>query len=215
MKNLLGNSCARGCLVYVVALVLIVVLTSVGLGGLKGRFQASSSNVSSAISALTTGREKAPDAASHASGQVGADSTPAATDVPSMPSPPPLSTAPAPAQGSANNSQSTTPQPSTGQVGAISGDASAPFYIVQGGDTLWSISQQFGTTVSALKDANASMSDLIHPGQLVYLAPGNSPQSSSTAGDASPAGQPSSSTSQGGSADTIPSMPHTGINSQP
>ncbi len=224
MKKLLGNSCSRGCLVYVIALLLIIVLTSVGLGGLKGRFLPNTQASNSPITVMTTSKGTAPSSGGHASGQVVTDGGATATTVPVMPPLPPAPTAAA-AQSSSDTSQSRTPSQAQAQTspqtqappqaqaqgGLITGDASAPFYIVQGGDTLWGISQQFSTSVDALKGANTSLSDIIRPGQLIYLAPTNS--STGSAGqspDASASGQSSS-----GSVDNIPSMPHTGINSQP
>ncbi len=42
MRNLLGNNCSKGCLIYMLALVAVVALTSMGLGSLGSRFGAES-----------------------------------------------------------------------------------------------------------------------------------------------------------------------------
>src|SRR5688500_510751 len=42
MKNLFGNNCSKGCLIYLVALVVVLLLTSMGLGSLGSRFGAES-----------------------------------------------------------------------------------------------------------------------------------------------------------------------------
>ena len=41
MRSIFGNNCAKGCFIYLFALALIVVVTSVGLSGLSARFGAS------------------------------------------------------------------------------------------------------------------------------------------------------------------------------
>lgn len=45
MKQFLQNSCAKGCLIYLVALLLIVGVTAFGLGGLKSKFSTSTQGV--------------------------------------------------------------------------------------------------------------------------------------------------------------------------
>jgi len=42
-------------------------------------------------------------------------------------------------------------------------------YIVQSGDTLYEIANRFGTTVSALKEANNLTSDMIRVGQVLNI----------------------------------------------
>lgn len=47
-------------------------------------------------------------------------------------------------------------------------------YQVKPGDTLWKIAQQFGTSVNALKSSNNLSSDMIYPGQILYVPDGTS-----------------------------------------
>ncbi|MBM7094552.1 MULTISPECIES: cell wall hydrolase [Alteribacter] len=48
-------------------------------------------------------------------------------------------------------------------------DASSEQYTVKSGDTLWNISQQYGTTVDQLKANNGLTDDLIYPGQTLTV----------------------------------------------
>lgn len=219
IKNALQNSCAKGCMVYVVALALLVAFTSMGLGGLSTRLGGSSQPQASA---LTDSRQPAgaaaPQSAPAASGDQPAAPSPTSgpsivlalptiqivTDISvSVPAPAPASaptsaSAPAPAQPQA--------QP---QGGEITGDASPPFYIVQAGDTLWSIAVEYGVGTDGLRGINNLADDIIKPGQLLYLPqPGQSQQPAPTGAPA----QPPPAQDQGNPA---PQMPQTGINTRP
>ncbi len=223
MKSLLGNSCAKGCLVYFVALVVIVTLTALGIGGLSARFGVGAQTDKPQASILTTGRQQAPPASQP--GSV-ADANP-----PSGPSETstvaPFAPLPNVDVGSliqqAPQPQPTT-QPQSGGLTGISSDTVSPFYIVQAGDTLWSIAQSYGVDTDALKAANNVISNFIQPGQLLYLpqpgqqqapasAPASAPVPAATATtdlSSAPSGD------QGGSSNaSSPEMPHTGINSKP
>ncbi|MDI6871454.1 MAG: LysM peptidoglycan-binding domain-containing protein [Bacillota bacterium] len=50
-------------------------------------------------------------------------------------------------------------------AGAVAGNT----YTVQPGDTLWLIAQRFGTTVEALRRANNLTTDVIYPGQVLFI----------------------------------------------
>lgn len=56
------------------------------------------------------------------------------------------------------------------QVPASANTASTRSYTVQNGDTLWSISQKQGTTVSKLQEWNRLSTAAIYPGQVLHLA---------------------------------------------
>jgi LysM repeat protein len=102
------------------------------------------------------------------------------------------------------------PQPTPGQGGTITGEVSEPFYVVQPGDTLWSISQQTGVSVDALRAANGITGDIIYPGQVLVLpAPGTTPPGPPSTGAGGP---PSVTGEQGPQPEPlVPNMPDTGI----
>ena len=62
MKQALGNSCLKGCLIYVVALAIIVAVSAAGLGGLGARFGAGAQkpNPGQAASQAPSGKSAAP-----------------------------------------------------------------------------------------------------------------------------------------------------------
>lgn len=201
MRNLLGNNCAKGCMVYLLALVAVVALTSMGLGGLGARFGAESQQAQ--ISPLNVpGNQQANPAVQDQSTSASADTQ--VSSQPAQPAQPPIQAAPTP---------TSIPFSIQTQSGTISGEASQPFYIVQAGDTLWDIAQDYGITVDTLKTANSAIDEIIKPGELVYLPQGGQVQTQPQP-QQPPAQQPAPATNQqpGGS---LPSMPQTGINKNP
>lgn len=83
---------------------------------------------------------------------------PAPTVQPIMPAPPSLSP-PAP-----------SPSPSPHPAPHASTLPGRPItYVVEAGDTLWGIGQQFGVTVEALRQANGLETDWIYPGQVLVI----------------------------------------------
>lgn len=193
MKNLMGNSCAKGCLIYVVALVAIIAATGLGLGGLKGRFDTEPPKGS------ILGMDRQPLPPSD-----GRDPEPLPTatlrplpTIALVPTLPPGSTGP-------GTTVQFTPVP--GQGGAISGEASAPFYVVQSGDTLWEIALRYGVDVDTLRGINNLADNIIQPGQVLYLP---QPQQSQP----QPAPTLPAILSGGSAQQTplIPLMPNTGI----
>ncbi len=219
MKNILGNSCAKGCLVYFVALVVVLTLTALGIGGLSARFGVGAQTGEPQASILTTERQQA-SPLSQSGSVAGANSPSAPAETPSV------VTLPTADVGSliqqASQPQPTTQQQSGGLTG-ISADTVSPFYIVQAGDTLWSIAQSYGVDTDALKAANNVISNFIQPGQLLYLPqpgqqqtplPAPVPAAAATADPSSLPSAPSG--DQGGSSNpSSPQMPRTGINSKP
>lgn len=213
MKNLLGNSCAKGCLIYFVALLAVVALTSLGLGNLGARFGASSQkpqvsalNVPGAQQPAQPAQSGAAPSGPVASGDVGSRIT-MNTPAPAQPAPTTIPVAPAPPAASGGAAQAPV------QSGSISGEAVQPFYIVQPGDTLWGIATNYGVAVDALRSANGTSDDIIKPGDLVYLpqiGTSTAPPPVQPAEPAQPA-QPSNPQPGG----VIPSMPQTGVNKEP
>jgi len=201
MRNLFGNNCSKGCLIYVLALVAVLALTSMGVGSLGSRFGAGS-NVQ--ISPLNV-------PPSQSSNPVAPDNL-ASTQANSQQAQPAQPVVPTP-----------TNVPITIQIqpGTINGEASQPFYIVEPGDTLWGIAQDYGITVDTLKAVNNAADEIIKPGELVYLPqegqvqvqpqPQSQPQPQQE--PAAPA-QPATDNNQqpGGN---LPTMPQTGINKTP
>src|SRR3954466_10778977 len=62
MRKAFDNRCAKGCLVYVAVLVLILVLSTIGLGGLSSRFGAGASGSKQGAPATTSNSAQAPAA---------------------------------------------------------------------------------------------------------------------------------------------------------
>ncbi len=222
MRFIFGNSCARGCLVYIVVLVGVLILGSMGLEVLRARFGVSKPELTTmSAGASVPGVQITLPKPSDALGRGGGGTTglaipsgdggdggdggitiPTATPI-SIPLPQPV---PVPQP---------VPQPTPGQGGTITGEVSQPFYIVQAGDTLWSISQQVGVSVEALRAANGITGDLLYPGQVLVLpAPGTIPPGAPSTGSGPP---PLPGTGEQGQQaqeqpdPSVPNMPHTGI----
>ena len=60
-------------------------------------------------------------------------------------------------KGGSTSGGTTTPAPSTGNT-------SSSTYTVKSGDTLWSISQRYGTTVQAIQSLNGMTNAKLSPG---------------------------------------------------
>jgi LysM repeat protein len=208
MRNLLENSCAKGCLVYLLALLIIVGLTTLGLRGLSAKFGAGAQGSKPQTSIFTVAEQPtATGSRPVVTGDTGAGSAagPTATPLPFSFVPP--------------QSAPQVQLPSVPQITGISGDASSPFYIVQSGDTLWGIATRYSVDVDALRSANNVVDNFIQPGQLLYL-PTNGPANpapvaapTATTSSLAPADQQPHQNEGGGAPD--PGMPHTGINRSP
>ena len=204
MRSIFGNNCSKGCLIYVVALVALLVVAAMGLDGLRARFGGaqvqgikppeytiqSTGNSPPA----STGNQQPSNPADTTAGDGGGLPTPTLNSAP----PPPV-TSPQPVS---------TPAPSQAQGGTIQGEASASFYIIQSGDTLWSISTRFGVDTDALRTLNNLSDDIIYPNQVLYLP---TPEASTTI----PTAPQSGVGSDQGEPNSIPSMPSTGIIKKP
>lgn len=152
IKKALENTCLRGCLIYVVALGIIIAFSSANLGGLGARFGLGTSSTTPVIQVDNN------------------QPTPVFVEDTPIPPEPTQTQPPAPATAVPNETSVNTPvQPITPLEG-ISGQATAPFYIVQPGDTLWDLAKKFNTTVEALREINSiGPNEFIQPKQLLYL----------------------------------------------
>lgn len=213
MKKLIGNSCAKGCMVYVVALLVIVVLTALGLGGLSAKMGAEAGVRSGGkpVSILTT--SGAPDQSGNAGAGVEAEGQSNGSDAgnatPVAPAPAPASTPPLILPPATPVGAPAVNPPAQAPIGDISGEAISPFYIVQSGDTLWAIAGKFGVGVDTLQSANNLTDDIIKQGQLLFLPAGSGSQQA-------PAQAPSQAPvapapPAGGQAQPVPAMPQTGL----
>jgi LysM repeat protein len=149
-----GNSCAKGCVMYVVILLLIVAVSGSGLGSIVSRPAGGAGTQSDRPQAPT------PIPAPTMTG-TGTQANPSR-----VPGEPDLGTTPTVTP--ANPPPQTVPSTSTLRED-ISAQVSGPFYIVQPGDTLWGIALRFGTDVDALRATNNLEGNLIRPGQVLYL----------------------------------------------
>lgn len=196
MNKLLGNNCAKGCLIYFVALVALLMVAAMGLDGLRARFGGAQVQgvkppeytIQSTGNAPTDNTSQPTDNSTAGGG----NPTPTLVAVP----PPPL-TSPQPAA---------TPAPSQAQGGTITGDAGKAFHIVESGDTLWAISNRFGVTIDDLRTLNNLTDDIIYPNQVIYLP-------AVSANQVAPTPEPSVPDS-GAGGDQI-GMPSTGIVKRP
>jgi hypothetical protein len=192
MRAIFGNNCAKGCLIYVIAVVAVVIVASMGLSGLRAKFGGAQveGNAPQYTIQSTGGTVPSqgtlPDTA--AGGGGGALPTPTRVPV-------------APRQPAAN----ATPAPTKGQGGTITGDGGEAFYVVQPGDTLWGIARNFGVEIDALTSLNGLSDSIIYAGQ-VLLLPSSTQQQ---------ALQPTPAANGNSGAPAVPSMPDTGINKKP
>lgn len=212
MRAIFGNNCAKGCFIYVIAVVAIVIVASMGLGGLRAKFggaevegnrpqytiqatgQAATGTVASTVQQPQT---TLPDVTEGGGG----GTFPTAT---------PVTVAPIQPIGNA------TPAPSKGQGGTITGDGGDPFYIVQSGDTLWAIARNFGVDLDSLTSLNGLNDSMIYAGQVLYLPTPNQQQAAQpTPTEVSGSGGGDGDGVGDSGAPAIPSMPDTGINKKP
>ncbi len=70
-------------------------------------------------------------------------------------------------------------------AGATSADASTN-YTVQSGDSVWAISQKFGSSIDAIENANQIQNHLILPGQTLVIPDGTSTAATTTTTSAAP-----------------------------
>jgi LysM repeat protein len=195
MRAIFGNNCAKGCLIYVIAVVAVVIVASMGLSGLRAKFGGAQveGNAPQYTIQSTGGRVPSvqqpwgtlPDTTAGGGGTL-----PTPTRVPV-----------APPQPAANP----TPAPTKGQGGTITGDGGEAFYVVQPGDTLWGIARSFGVDLDALTSLNGLNDSIIYSGQVLLL-----PSSTQQQGP-----QPTPAANGNSGAPAVPSMPDTGINKRP
>jgi len=196
MRTIFGNNCAKGCFIYVIAVVAVVIVASMGLSGLRAKFggaqvegnspQYTIQSTGGTVPSVQQPQNTLPDPASGGGGGL----LPTPTRVPVAPTPP------------AGNP---TPAPTKGQGGTITDDGGEAFYVVQPGDTLWGIARSFGVDLDALTSLNGLNDSIIYAGQ-VLLLPASAQQQ---------APQPAPTGNGNNGAPAVPSMPDTGINKKP
>ncbi len=165
MNKLFGNNCAKGCLIYFVALIALLTVAAMGLDGLRARFGGAqvqgikppeyTIQSTGNFPAAATSDQQSANPGDATAGGGGAIATPTVV----VAAPPPV-TVPAPG---------VTPAPSQAQGGTISGDTGASFYIVQSGDTLWAITDRLNINLDDLRALNNLTDDIIYPSQVLYL----------------------------------------------
>lgn len=203
MNKIFGNNCAKGCLIYFVALIALITVAAMGLDGLRAKFggaqvqgikppEYSIQSVGNSQPAATTDQPAADTTAG------GGGVIPTSTVV--VVAPPPV-TVPAPG---------VTPAPAQGQGGTISGDAGTSFYVVQSGDTLWAITNRLSISLDDLRSINNLSDDIIYPGQVLYLPTGNVSQVLPTPNSVTP-----DNPDTGVNGDQQVGMPSTGIVRKP
>jgi LysM repeat protein len=216
MRALFGNNCAKGCLIYIFALGLIVMVTSMGLSGLSARFGAAQVQGNKPDLSVPQAGQDVTALQSQLSSVVqdgfsgGLPPTPTRVPPPTLP----------PSQPGPQPTSAPLP-PAQGQGGTITGETSPPFYIVQPGDSLWSIAHKFGVDIDTLRAINNISGNIIYPGQVIYLPTPGQP-ASPPAPTARPTDPPSGAQSGSGvtaqsagqGSAVLPNMPDTGITSR-
>lgn len=204
MRSMFGNNCAKGCLIYIVALVVLLVVAAMGLDGLRARFGGAQvqgnrpaeytiQSTNPSAPAATSPQQPAPAATT-------AGNAPAPTTPPAVP-PPVTGEAPS-GMGAPAPAAPAPPAQAQAQNGTIKGETGGSFYVVEPGDTLWAITDNFGVSLDDLRSLNSLADDIIYPGQALYLPDAQAPAQVPTMAPVPP--------------DTgMPSMPNTGIVNTP
>jgi LysM repeat protein len=216
MKKALENSCLKGCVVYFVVLVLVLIFGAAGLGNIAARFGGGGQATKEAAPAQTAPNGNASNSsqAGETSVQIAVQEAPTPQSQQSTSLPPTPSPAPALPQAAAPNDSGQAQVQAQG--GTISGQASVPFYIVQAGDTLWGIATTYGTKVEDLRSLNKLGEEYIKPGQLLYLPQANmQPAPAPGVVEGAPPPIPPAGPVPGATGTPVPLMPNTGINAEP
>jgi LysM repeat protein len=213
MRAFLGNGCAKGCLIYIIALILIIAVSTVGLGSLGARFSVAQVQgdvpglqITSSGQALSVPQGSMASVNADGGSGEGGGGLPLPTSVP-----PPTIASPQIEPKPTIAPPSALPPPAQGQGGTITGEVSPPFYIVQSGDSLWSIAHKLGIDIDALRATNGITGDIIYPGQVLYLPTGGA---SDALPSQSQSGQTGDNTVDQSQDPGIPNMPDTGITSR-
>jgi len=237
MKRLLENSCMKGCTVYAIALLIVLVVSAFGLSGLSAGLGGGGEAAQSPGQGASV-EQAASDAAGNQQGAVESSritievGQPEPAEAQATPTPVPAQIQPQPqvqpeqepappAQGGAPEPPEITgviiaPQPQAqAHAPDISGETTSPFYIVQPGDTLFGIALKFETTVEALRAANNLQAgdNLIYSGNVIYLPAATPPGPQGQAPAPIPV-EPQAPPLQP-SENAVPTMPRTGIITTP
>jgi LysM repeat protein len=221
MRNLFGSGCTKGCFIYLLVLVMVIVVTAMGLSGLRARFGGGEvQGIRPQYAIQSVGQDQSQPPLADVQPLVPADTTAGGGGGGGgLPTPTPASLPPQPVSSPQPLQNTPTPLPTTqAQGGTISGEGTPPFYIVQPGDTLWDISRRFGVDLDALRAQNNITGDLIYPGQILYLPQPGQPQPAATTSPVPGAPHTGIGGDQGqgeNASPDIPTMPHTGITKKP
>lgn len=100
---------------------------------------------------------------------------------------------------SSSNNSSSSDSSSNSSAGSSTGSTGGTTYTVQSGDSLWKISNSYGTTVEQIKSWNGLTTDMIHPGDVLIVSGGSAGTVTETPAPSNPGNSNSSNNSSNSS----------------